>query len=142
MSDSHASYHEPSEALTRETLELHRALVSLQEELEAVDWYRQRIDACGDPQLREILAHNMREEIEHASMLLAWLQGHNVDFATQLETYLISGNGNEALEAELHDAPAEQTASNATEEAYPEGPDEATPLNPYRFTIGSLKEAK
>jgi hypothetical protein len=67
---------------------MHRALVSLQEELEAVDWYQQRADATEDPELKAILLHNMREEIEHASMVLEWLRRNHPDFAKHLRTYL------------------------------------------------------
>ena len=62
------------------TQDMHRALVSLQEELEAVDWYQQRADACEDAELKAILLHNMREEIEHASMVLEWLRRNHPDF--------------------------------------------------------------
>ena len=60
------------------------------EELEAVDWYRQRADDTEDQQLREILLHNMREEMEHASMVLEWIRRHNSDFAGHLKTYLFT----------------------------------------------------
>src|SRR5215204_4624651 len=60
------------------------------EELEAVDWYRQRADDTEDEQLREILLHNMREEMEHASMVLEWIRRHNADFAGHLKTYLFT----------------------------------------------------
>lgn len=82
--------HAPYDRLTRETLSMHQAIRSLMEELEAVDWYRQRADDCDDPQLRNILLHNMREEMEHASMVLEWLRRNNADFAEQLGTYLFS----------------------------------------------------
>jgi hypothetical protein len=61
------NYHEPIELLSEETKQLHRAIVSLMEELEAVDWYNQRVDACKDAELRGVLAHNRDEEIEHAA---------------------------------------------------------------------------
>jgi hypothetical protein len=67
---SSAGYHEPVEQLSSKTRDMHRAIVSLMEELEAVDWYNQRADACADPDLKAILAHNRDEEKEHASMLL------------------------------------------------------------------------
>lgn len=82
--------HAPYEKLSRKTITMHQAIRSLMEELEAVDWYRQRADDCEDPQLREILLHNMREEMEHASMVLEWLRRNDTDFAGQLETYLFS----------------------------------------------------
>jgi ferritin-like protein len=66
--------HESPEDLSSETLELHRALVSLMEELEAVDWYGQRIDAAQDEELKSILVHNRDEEMEHACMTLEWIR--------------------------------------------------------------------
>ncbi|HEX5313610.1 MAG TPA: ferritin-like domain-containing protein [Gammaproteobacteria bacterium] len=83
-------YHEPLAELSRETRSLHQALTSLQEELEAVDWYRQRADACADAELKEILLHNMREEMEHASMVLEWLRRNSADFSGHLRTYLFT----------------------------------------------------
>ncbi|MGH8370935.1 MAG: ferritin, partial [Gammaproteobacteria bacterium] len=70
-------YHEPIEELSDEVRDFHRAVVSLMEELEAVDWYNQRVSACKDKQLAEILAHNRDEEIEHASMVLEWIRRKN-----------------------------------------------------------------
>ncbi|HSM28039.1 MAG TPA: ferritin, partial [Thioalkalivibrio sp.] len=67
-------YHEPVEELSDDSREMHRAIVSLMEELEAVDWYQQRVDACKDPELKAILAHNRDEEIEHAAMVLEWIR--------------------------------------------------------------------
>lgn len=87
---AHEGLHECKKDLRKQTRERHRALVSLQEELEAVDWYRQRADACRDEQLKAILLHNMREEMEHAAMLIEWLQRNNPDFSTQLRSYLFS----------------------------------------------------
>ncbi len=84
------SYHEPLEKLSKETLELHRAINSLIEELEAINWYQQRVDATGDEELREILAHNRDEEKEHASMILEWIRRHDQSMARELETYLFS----------------------------------------------------
>ncbi len=71
---SNEGYHEPVEKLSAPTMDMHRAITSLMEELEAVDWYNQRFDACTDPELRRILAHNRDEEKEHASMLLEWIR--------------------------------------------------------------------
>jgi hypothetical protein len=83
-------YHEAEARLTSETLDLHRALASLQEELEAVDWYQQRIDATGDAELRAILRHNRDEEKEHAAMVLEWIRRHDPVFDTRLRTYLFT----------------------------------------------------
>lgn len=71
---SSEGFHEPIEKLSEETMDCHRAIVSLMEELEAVDWYNQRVDAATDPALKAILAHNRDEEIEHAAMVLEWLR--------------------------------------------------------------------
>ncbi len=80
--------HAPRERLSEKTLSMHQAIVSLMEELEAADWYRQRADDCEDDDLREILLHNMREEIEHAAMVLEWLRRNDDDFGKQLKTFL------------------------------------------------------
>lgn len=82
--------HVPRETLSRDARLLHYAITSLREELDAVDWYRQRADDTEDAELREILLHNMREEIEHASMLLEWLRRRNGDFDGHLRTYLFT----------------------------------------------------
>jgi ferritin-like protein len=82
--------HEAAEDLRAETRELHRAVVSLIEELEAIDWYQQRVDACRNPELRAILAHNRDEEKEHAAMLLEWLRRKDEAFAKELKDYLFT----------------------------------------------------
>jgi len=69
---------------------MHRAIVSLMEELEAVDWYNQRVDACGDPDLRAILAHNRDEEKEHAAMVLEWIRRRDPRFDKELRDYLFT----------------------------------------------------
>ena len=80
--------HAPRERLSKETLELHHSIVSLMEEMEAVDWYRQRSDDCENEELKEILLHNMREEMEHACMVLEWMRRNNDDFAGQPKEWL------------------------------------------------------
>lgn len=90
MAGSHESLHEPDDVLTPETKDRHRAIVSLMEELEAVDWYQQRVDGTTDDELREILAHNRDEEIEHAAMVLEWLRRRMPKFDEELGTYLNS----------------------------------------------------
>ena len=72
---------EPVDKLSPETMDLHRAIISLIEELEAVDWYNQRVDACADAALKAILAHNRDEEIEHAAMTLEWIRRRNASRA-------------------------------------------------------------
>ncbi|HET9679682.1 MAG TPA: ferritin-like domain-containing protein [Gammaproteobacteria bacterium] len=83
-------YHEPIEELSDATRDFHRATQSLMEELEAADWYNQRIDACKDPELAAILAHNRDEEIEHAAMVLEWMRRKNKRYDEQLRTYLFT----------------------------------------------------
>ncbi|MDA8283128.1 MAG: ferritin-like domain-containing protein [Actinomycetota bacterium] len=85
-----AGLHEDSGALSGATKDRHRALASLQEELEAVDWYDQRVDAAGDDELRAILAHNRDEEKEHAAMVLEWLRRRDPVLESQLRTYLFT----------------------------------------------------
>jgi ferritin-like protein len=85
---SSESYHEPVSELTDETRDFHRAIESLMEELEAVDWYNQRVDSCKDPKLAKILAHNRDEEIEHAAMVLEWIRRNNKVFDEQLSKFL------------------------------------------------------
>jgi ferritin-like protein len=87
---SSVGYHEPIEELSAETRDMHRALVSLMEELEAVDWYNQRADACVDPVLKAILGHNRDEEKEHASMLLEWVRRKDPQFSGQLKSFLFT----------------------------------------------------
>ena len=83
-------FHESPQDLTPGTRDMHRAIVSLMEELEAIDWYQQRVDATADEALREILAHNRDEEKEHASMVLEWIRRHDPAFDMQLKKYLFS----------------------------------------------------
>jgi ferritin-like protein len=87
MASASQGFHEDERRLSARTRDLHRALVSLQEELEAIDWYQQRADAAEDPQLREILEHNRDEEKEHASMLLEWIRRNDVVFARMLRLH-------------------------------------------------------
>jgi ferritin-like protein len=97
--------HVPREKLSRKTLNMHYAITSLIEELEAVDWYRQRADDCDDPELKKILLHNAREEIEHASMALEWIRRNDGEFSAQLQEYLFSEGsitGQEEEAAEKH----------------------------------------
>lgn len=81
-------FHERFEDLTPETRDMHRAISSLMEELEAVDWYQQRVDATADEELKAILGHNRDEEIEHAMMVLEWIRRRNPKFAENVKTYL------------------------------------------------------
>ena len=87
---SSVGYHEPIEELSAETRDMHRAIVSLMEELEAVDWYNQRADACKDPALKAILVHNRDEEKEHAAMGLEWIRRQDPAFSSHLKDYLFT----------------------------------------------------
>lgn len=87
---SSESLHESAKALRPETIDRHRAVASLMEELEAVDWYDQRIDAATDAELKQILAHNRDEEKEHASMVLEWLRRRDPKLDEHLRTYLFT----------------------------------------------------
>jgi hypothetical protein len=84
------TYHESLDLLTADTVNMHRAIVSLMEELEAIDWYQQRADACSDPQLKDVLLHNKNEEIEHATMVMEWIRRHNDHFNEMMRKYLFT----------------------------------------------------
>ena len=83
-------FHEREENLKAETRDMHRAIVSLMEELEAIDWYSQRVDATQDEELRDILRHNRDEEMEHAAMVLEWIRRRNPTFDGKLRPYLFT----------------------------------------------------
>ena len=83
-------YHEPIDELSDETRDMHRAITSLMEELEAVDWYNQRVDTCKDKELKAILAHNRDEEKEHAAMVLEWIRRKDTAFSKELKDYLFT----------------------------------------------------
>jgi len=83
-------YHEPVDELSHNTRDMHRAITSLMEELEAVDWYNQRVDACKDLELKAILAHNRDEEKEHAAMVLEWIRRNDASFDKELKDYLFT----------------------------------------------------
>jgi ferritin-like protein len=124
MAAASATLHEAVDKLKPDTPDIHRAVVSLMEELEAVDWYRQRAEACGDEQLKAILEHNMNEEIEHASMVLEWLRRKVPTIDVALKTYLFTSGDVTKLEEAVTggEAPAQQN-----------GPRQS------RTTIGDLK---
>jgi ferritin-like protein len=95
-----AGLHEPEERLSPETIDRHRALASIQEELEAVDWYAQRVDATTDPELAAVLAHNRDEEKEHAAMAIEWLRRHDPTLDRHLRTYLFTSGSITEIETE------------------------------------------
>jgi len=112
MPQGSTTFHEAEEHLAPRTRDLHRAIVSLQEELEAIDWYQQRMDATQDSALRDVLAHNREEEIEHAAMVLEWIRRHDTDFAAKLKTYLFTEGSIVARENAAEAAPASAGAGN------------------------------
>ena len=97
-----AQYHEPAESLRAHTREMHRALRSLIEELDAIDWYAQRIDASADAELAAVLAHNRDEEKEHACMVLEWIRRRDAKFDEYLRRYLFRSGG---IEEEREERP-------------------------------------
>jgi ferritin-like protein len=101
---SSESLHEPADKLSPATIDRHRATVSLMEELEAMDWYDQRIEAATDPTLKDILRHNRDEEKEHAAMVLEWLRRQDPIFDEQLRAYLFKEGDIMAVEAAIEAA--------------------------------------
>lgn len=92
--------HEPAEVLDAATIDRHRAIVSLREELEAIDWYDQRVHATDDATLAAVLAHNRDEEKEHAVMTLEWLRRHDPVLDRHLRTYLFTTGDILGIEAQ------------------------------------------
>ena len=131
---SSESLHEAPELISEETKNMHRAIVTLIEELEAVDWYQQRADACSDKELREVILHNKNEEIEHAMMTLEWIRRNSPEFDEQLRTYLFSDKPIVGLEAE-------DTGKNGNGGQHEETPGKAAPARG-SLGIGSLKVTK
>ncbi|MBW3596421.1 MAG: ferritin-like domain-containing protein [Planctomycetes bacterium] len=106
MAESSATFHEPLERLSEATLDQHRGLASLMEELEAIDWYQQRIDATSDESLKSILAHNRDEEKEHAAMALEWLRRRDSALDAKLRIYLFQDRPILKLEEEAEEGAA------------------------------------
>jgi uncharacterized protein len=100
MASSSAGLHEPADKLQPGTIDQHRAVVSIMEELEAVDWYHQRADATDDPSLAAVLRHNRDEEKEHAAMTLEWLRRHDAVLDQHLRTYLFTDGSITEIEHE------------------------------------------
>ncbi len=87
---SNVGFHEDSADLSDETKDMHRAIVSLMEELEAIDWYNQRIDATKNPELKALLTHNRDEEKEHAAMVFEWVRRQDPTFSGYIKEYLFT----------------------------------------------------
>ena len=105
-----SEYHEPTEELDDKTRDEHRALTSLKEELEAADWYQQRLARCADADLRRILEHNRNEELEHAAMLIEWLRRKLPGFHERLAAIVFTDR-TLGVELESGDGPAERSAA-------------------------------
>ena len=103
--------HEPSDQLTAHTIDVHRAIVSLIEELEAVDWYNQRAEAAKDAQLQAVLKHNRDEEIEHATMTLEWIRRHIAKFDETLKLYLFTKGDITSIEENMKEGKEDATAT-------------------------------
>jgi len=97
---AHEGMHEAASDLASSTIDRHRAIVSLMEELEAVDWYEQRVDATSDNELGAVLAHNRDEEREHAAMILEWLRRNDPRWDRVFRTYLFTDDPITELEHE------------------------------------------
>jgi ferritin-like protein len=120
------TYHEPLELIPEATRNLHRGIVSLIEELEAIDWYYQRAGACSDPELKAVLLHHRDEEIEHAMMNLEWIRRNDASFDERMRTYLFAEGPITAIE----------------EAAKGESSGEPRPEATASLGIGSLKESR
>ncbi len=106
-----SSYHEPAEELSQEARNFSRALKSLKEEIEAVDWYHQRVDVTDDQQLKSIMAHNRDEEIEHACMSIEWLRRNMPGWDEELRTYLFTDGDITSLEESESEESNEESES-------------------------------
>ncbi|MFO1079838.1 MAG: ferritin-like domain-containing protein [Reyranellaceae bacterium] len=95
--------HEDPEKLGPSVIDQHRAIASIMEELEAVDWYNQRATATADAGLRAILEHNRDEEKEHAAMTLEWLRRRDPALSRHLKTFLFSDGPITGIEAAMED---------------------------------------
>ncbi|MGH7037243.1 MAG: ferritin [Stellaceae bacterium] len=129
---SSESLHVPRETLSQKGRLLHYAITSLKEELDAVDWYRQRADDTEDEALKAVLLHNMREEIEHASMILEWLRRNDEDFSRDFDTYLYSEGPITAVEVAAEHGGAGAPVAPAARGGPASGADRG-------FTVGRLK---
>jgi hypothetical protein len=91
-------YHEDLNELSEKAKDISRALNSLKEEVEAVDWYNQRADVTKDESIKAILEHNRDEEIEHAAMIVEWLRRNMEAWDEELKTYLFTEDSITELE--------------------------------------------
>jgi ferritin-like protein len=130
---SHEGYHEPAELLPESTKDFHRAIESLIEEFEAVDWYQQRADATKEESLRAVLLHNRNEELEHAMMTLEWLRRRDAKIDETARTYLFA-------EGEITEIEAKKKAAEAAGGGGGSGGSPASPTSSPSLGIGSLRK--
>jgi hypothetical protein len=110
----HEAWHEPYESLSPATRDMHRAIISLMEELEAVDWYQQRADVTHDAELKAVIEHNRDEEIEHAMMTLEWIRRRSPKFDVNARTYLFTEGPIVEVEKKLEAAEADAKPGAST----------------------------
>jgi hypothetical protein len=127
---SHEGYHEPVDLLPEATKDFHRAIESLIEEFEAVDWYQQRADATKEESLRAVLLHNRNEELEHAMMTLEWLRRRDAKIDEVTRTYLFAEG--EITEIEQAKKAAQAPGSGGSAAG-------GSPPSPASLGIGSLR---
>lgn len=134
------AWHGPFEQLKAETRDMAMAIQSLMEELEAVDWYGQRMDLAGDDELRGILEHNRDEEKEHASMLLEWIRRRDPKFDAPLKTYMFTSGDIIGIEhSQSENKPASEPAPHMPVTV---AAGDAPVQSPPAFTVGSLRAKK
>jgi ferritin-like protein len=130
---SHEGYHESADLLPEATKDFHRAIESLIEELEAVDWYQQRADATKEETLRAVLLHNRNEEVEHAMMTLEWLRRRDPKIDETARMFLFAEGEITQIEA------AKKAAMAAGGTAGGGAPSAGAPASPSSLGIGSLR---
>jgi len=131
--------HEPQELMQSATIDRHRAITSIKEELEAVDWYDQRVDATSDDALAAVLAHNRDEEKEHACMTLEWLRRHDPVLDGHLRTYLFTTAPVTEIEVEAEAGTGSSAAGSSGAGAPAAGSSAAGSSGAGSLGIGSLK---
>lgn len=143
MGENSNALHEDAEVLGAAGVDRHRAIASIMEELEAVDWYDQRVAATADAELAAVLAHNRDEEKEHAAMTLEWLRRHDPTLDAVLRRYLFSDGPIVAVEHDASDQPASSGSPPASSGSQPparRGPADAA--GDGSLSIGSLRQGK
>ena len=131
---SHEGYHESADLLPEATKDFHRAIESLIEELEAVDWYQQRADATKEETLRAVLLHNRNEEVEHAMMTLEWLRRRDAKIDETARMFLFAEGEITEIEAAKKAAMAAGSGASGGGTSAP-----TSSASPSSLGIGSLR---